>query len=294
MTDKNYSCELIEAIRSVKLTERWVEDEIHRVEHLESTLSLLIQRYINGLDKKLILDFGCGCGASSIVLGRLAAKVVGVEPKESSVRVAKIRVKEEGLAHQVVIEHLQKIKNLSFQDNSFDVAVAWGVIEHIPKKERPFFIKELWRVIKPEGYLFIGETPNRFFPYDAHTTQLWFITWIPLWLAKKYAMFRKRIKTTEEAIDIGMMGVTYWEIIKSLPRGNFEVVNLKKNDEVVTYYNIALRHKQGFFHRLIKLISIPFYILLNKMICKTFDIPLCVFLPTFPALCFKKIKEDLT
>lgn len=45
------------------------------------------------------------------------------------------------------------IKGIPFPDNSFNVVYHSQVLEHIPKENAPFFIKECFRVLRPGGIL---------------------------------------------------------------------------------------------------------------------------------------------
>jgi 2-polyprenyl-3-methyl-5-hydroxy-6-metoxy-1,4-benzoquinol methylase len=65
--------------------------------------------------------------------------------------------------------------SLPFEDESFDVAVSWAVIEHIGSRERQrAFIRELSRVSK----VFVIATPNRWYPIEFHTV-LPLLHWLP-------------------------------------------------------------------------------------------------------------------
>jgi SAM-dependent methyltransferase len=48
---------------------------------------------------------------------------------------------------------------LPFEDGSFDAATSCGVLEHVP--DAPGSLKELHRVLKPGGLLFVHHFPNR-------------------------------------------------------------------------------------------------------------------------------------
>lgn len=65
--------------------------------------------------------------------------------------------------------------NLPFEENSFDLAVSFAVIEHIGSRERQRqFVSELNRVSRA----FFITTPNRWYPLEFHTL-LPFVHWLP-------------------------------------------------------------------------------------------------------------------
>lgn len=49
---------------------------------------------------------------------------------------------------------------LPFKDNSFDAVAFFDVIEHLPKRTEPQALKEIYRVLRPGGFLSLS-TPNR-------------------------------------------------------------------------------------------------------------------------------------
>jgi SAM-dependent methyltransferase len=64
---------------------------------------------------------------------------------------------------------------LPFSDKSFDLVVAFAVIEHVgSRKQQELFIQELCRV----GRQVCVTTPNRWFPVEFHTV-LPFLHWLP-------------------------------------------------------------------------------------------------------------------
>src|SRR3989338_7375065 len=57
-----------------------------------------------------------------------------------------------------VIAH-DLLKGIPFKDNTFDVVYHSHLIEHFKKEKATFFIKECYRVLKPDGIIRIA-TPN--------------------------------------------------------------------------------------------------------------------------------------
>ena len=95
--ETSYPLDLIEAILQAKGL-AYVCDEIMRDElpsYVEETLRADLFAYVGEevFEDKKILDFGCGCGASTMVLSRLLPKtrIVGLELVEEYVSIAEMR-----------------------------------------------------------------------------------------------------------------------------------------------------------------------------------------------------------
>jgi len=55
--------------------------------------------------------------------------------------------------HRSFIDRYDDIEDLDFPDNSFDAAVCWSVLEHVPHPETA--VSELTRVLRPGGEVFV-------------------------------------------------------------------------------------------------------------------------------------------
>ena len=102
---------------------------------------------------KLVLDLACGTGYGSYYLALHGAKkTIGVDISEEAVGYAKDLYEVADLHFEVM-----DVRKLAFKDKSFDVIVAFEIIEHIREQEE--FLKEIRRVLKDDGVLLIS-TPN--------------------------------------------------------------------------------------------------------------------------------------
>ncbi|MSQ15324.1 MAG: class I SAM-dependent methyltransferase [Dehalococcoidia bacterium] len=97
--------------------------------------------FINGLDGKRgsVLDLGCGGGWK---LFTTAGPVTGVDLSSLSLR---------GASSIYVNVAVADLARLPFASNSFDIIVSSDVIGHIPPEHKDSVIREISRVLKPDG-----------------------------------------------------------------------------------------------------------------------------------------------
>jgi 2-polyprenyl-3-methyl-5-hydroxy-6-metoxy-1,4-benzoquinol methylase len=102
-----------------------------------------------------ILDIGCGFGwFERFALDAGARSVTGVEPLEEDLETARRGI-DDARASFVAAG----ATDLPFADDSFDVAVMWEVLEHLPPHSEPSAFAEIARVLRPGGRLFLS-TPH--------------------------------------------------------------------------------------------------------------------------------------
>jgi SAM-dependent methyltransferase len=101
--------------------------------------------------KALLLDAGCADGTNTVAFGKVigTTHLVGLELVESAAKAAA----KKGI--KVAIADLNN--KLQLKDSIADCVVSNHVIEHLYNVDG--FVSEIFRVLKPGGYLVIG-TPN--------------------------------------------------------------------------------------------------------------------------------------
>lgn len=119
-----------------------------------------------------ILDVGCGVGTSVHTLVSDGYDAYGVDlPGLTSYW------KRSGFSPDRFFVVAPVKHRLPFQDDTFDMAYSFGVLEHIGTldghsrraadyhEERRHWLREIYRCVRPGGYLLMGG-PNRGFPFD--------------------------------------------------------------------------------------------------------------------------------
>jgi 2-polyprenyl-3-methyl-5-hydroxy-6-metoxy-1,4-benzoquinol methylase len=178
------------------------------------TLKQTLSGFSHVFRGRRVLDFGASYGLSACALLELgASRVIGVEPNEERVRKGARLLEQTGFQNDATIIHTPDTRKLDLETGSVEVVIANAVLEHIPRP-RTAHVRELWRVLAPEGHLIINETPNSYIPIDYHTTDgLWFVPWLPSRLARSYAIWRRRFSEDEDWDSSGWRGLGFYEIV---------------------------------------------------------------------------------
>ena len=292
--DSPYSTGLLESLARLKVGHLW--DEIQRLDnpsYIERPLFHMFERFGVALSGKQVLDCGSGAGASSILLARHgAAEVCGIDLVAECVEVARTRVEEEGLSEKVSFVWLEDSSRVPDPDGAYDVVVANALVEHIPPAARAAHLKEWWRLLRPGGFLFIRETPNRVWPKDGHTTGLWWVPYMPLRLARRYAVLRSpRVDATDSIEDLivaGIRGASYWEIVRPLRGPTLIEWNRRLGGDVEAYFGFSLAQPgEGMAKRFVKRWLRESLVALDRVVLRPARVPACALLP-YLTLCFQK------
>jgi SAM-dependent methyltransferase len=103
----------------------------------------------------VVLDYGCGVGTMLKVLKRLGlrASLVGCDP--SARMVAKAREEWSGADVPRFFVHEQSAG--TFARGSFDLIIVSAVLHHVPPADRPEVYRELLRLLRPGGRVYVFE-----------------------------------------------------------------------------------------------------------------------------------------
>jgi ubiquinone biosynthesis O-methyltransferase len=152
---------------------------------LKDQSSLQPQQYLNSLHA---LDVGSGGGLLSESLGRVGCQVLGIDPSENSIKVAKnhlcndLELVERVNYKQATIEEL--VKQEKYQ-NRFDFAASMEVVEHVNNQKD--FVKNIVKAVKPDGLIFMSTI--------SRTLEAWLLT----------------IKMSEDVLGIIPQGTHDWD-----------------------------------------------------------------------------------
>jgi SAM-dependent methyltransferase len=291
----SYPIDLIAKILQVK-GPAYLCDEIMRDEwpgYVENAIRFDVFAYVNTkqLKNKKVLDFGCGSGASTMVLARMLpfTQFTGVELEEDLLEIARLRSVHYKMGDRIKFHLSPDGNSLPENIGSFDCVFLNAVYEHLLPNERKTVLQLLWKHLKPGGLMFINQTPYRWFPIESHTTSgLVFINYMPDLIASFYARrFSKRKLANNDwptLLRQGIRGGSVGEICKLLKKDFHKPVVLNPSqlglkDRIDIWYAVSSKSRYLFikktFFYIVKLIKISTGV---------------IFLPTL-ALAIKKSKE---
>ncbi len=129
-------------------------DELLRSEHapyLHARLAQLLEG-VGNRDTVRLLDFGTGAGGSAVVLARLGFRnIVGIDIIPDYAPLWRQRLDEAGYPNVGSFELVEENQPFPMPENSFDVVLLNGVLEHLLPAERRFVLEEARRVLRGGG-----------------------------------------------------------------------------------------------------------------------------------------------
>jgi len=132
----------------------WFENTSSLSEALKNTNSTLSD-LVNIKPGDVVLDAGCGVGGSCIFLAnKKDAYVKGITLSDRQVVTANQNVAMLNLESRIEIFKMD-YTNTTFDDNSFDVVWACESLSSLDNKT--LFVKEAFRILKPNGKLIIAD-----------------------------------------------------------------------------------------------------------------------------------------
>lgn len=176
---------------------------------------------------KRILDFGCGCGASTRALAWLlpASEIIGVD-----FDLARLE-----LAEAILAAHEPAPENLAFRLcpsslslpsglGPLDFVVMSAAFHHLLPAERRLLLPLLWKLLKPGGALLFSQTPHRWLPWEPEVTGLMLLNYLPDrlagFLARHFSSQNEDSNRDRDWTDLlraGIRGASEREIVNLLP-----------------------------------------------------------------------------
>jgi len=210
----------------------WLCEAISRIEDPEYVLRT-IQRQLfafvlpHDFIGARVLDFGSGIGGSTLGLAELLpnSHVVGIDMDANLISLGKELAANRHLSN-VEFKVSLAPDAIPRTARPFDYIMLSAVLEHLLPNERRLLMPQLWDLLKPDGVLFVNQTPHRWFPCETHSTGLWGINYLPDKLAHRYA---RRFSTMSPSINRspdwnvhlrgGLRGGSERELIRRLTAG---------------------------------------------------------------------------
>ncbi len=115
-----------------------------------------------------ILDLGCGTGRHVIFLARKGFKVSGIDIAEQGIKITKEWLKSEKLQADLNIGSIYN--KLPYKNNSFDAVISTNTIHHGKIENIRKSVREISRVLKPGGMIFITVRKRKFGKFYPNST----------------------------------------------------------------------------------------------------------------------------
>lgn len=137
-----------------------------------------------------ILDLGCGSGRDVMLFSKLGYEVIGVDLSEKLIEIAKAKAPKAQF-------YIQDIRQIEFQENTFDGIWASASLLHIPKNDIYFVLSYLRKIMKPDVVLYISlkQGKGEVFEKDKRYGNL-----SKLWVYYSYEEIKLLIEKTEFSI----------------------------------------------------------------------------------------------
>lgn len=166
----------------------------------------ILLKFFNDLKSKDLLEVGCGRATSSIFLHlNHGIKITPTDFSTEAIKIAKENLNKYNIDAKAKVADIYK---LPFDDNSFDVVLSLGLMEHITKPLLAF--KEFKRVLRPNGIvisMIVPETKNiqNYFSFLNSTLNYLNITFLrnnsKIWLDKTQSKTSNVYRSTENSIE---------------------------------------------------------------------------------------------
>jgi 2-polyprenyl-3-methyl-5-hydroxy-6-metoxy-1,4-benzoquinol methylase len=183
----------------------------------EKRLTRCLGDLADNLNGKLILEAGCGAGRFTEILLQKGARLVSSDLSSAvEVNAENFPISDK---HQVI---QADINDMPYPDESFDVVICMGVIQHTPNPETT--IKNLYALVKKGGTLVIDH-------YTLTRSSLFRLASLyRLWLRKK---------TSDQTIPYTKRLVKqYLPMHKKFSRNKVMSVLLNRISPVISYYSV--------------------------------------------------------
>lgn len=146
------------------------------------------------------LDIGCGGGLLCEPMTRLGASVVGVDPAERNIEVAKLHAEQSGLK---IDYRATTAEALADADERFDVVLNMEVVEHVADVD--LFIARTAEMVKPGGLMFVA-TINR--TLKALGLAIFGAEYVLRWLPRGTHQYEKLVRPDELESALSKTGLT--------------------------------------------------------------------------------------
>lgn len=113
-----------------------------------------------------VLDLGCGNGRHLWLGAKEGFSVSGIDLSQKAIALAKQWLEKENLPYDD-LRSGDASKPLPYEDNFFDIVISYGALDHISIADAASAVREVKRILKPNGTIFLKLEANTSFTFDA-------------------------------------------------------------------------------------------------------------------------------
>jgi SAM-dependent methyltransferase len=126
-----------------------------------------VVRLFEKKDVKRVLDLGCGTGRHLVYLAKRHFDVYGIDIAEHGMKLSKEWLRVEGFRAKLRVGDIYK--KLPYRDDFFDAIISVRTLHHGKMEWIRRLVREIVRVLKPGGYIFITvlkHVPLKYIPKE--------------------------------------------------------------------------------------------------------------------------------
>ncbi|HUX95587.1 MAG TPA: class I SAM-dependent methyltransferase [Bacteroidales bacterium] len=170
-----------------------------------------------------ILNCGCGTGQWSIPFAQAGYRVTNLDLSDNALIIVKKMFEKKNLTGEFV---KGDILNMPFENETFDIIVSFGVLEHFSNIDQP--ISEMIRVLKPGGIFFADVIPKRFSVQSVETCWKTSIAVIKDLIKFRFKLIPQRFKELKPPFyENTLSAYEYADSIKRLGCTNIRVFGVR-------------------------------------------------------------------
>lgn len=175
-----------------------------------------------------VLDLGCGAGRNTLYLTEKKFTVDGFDNAPTGLKILKNKLQQKGLSANLKIGDVYK--PLPYRDNFFDALVSIQVIQHAKEINILKTIKEISRVVRPDGLIFITVCGR----YSKNKVRLF--------LVKTANKIAPHTYIPTQGNEVGLVHFIYNKELVKKHFKKFEILKLWKDDK--DYFAFVGRNKK--------------------------------------------------
>jgi ubiquinone/menaquinone biosynthesis C-methylase UbiE len=101
-----------------------------------------------------VLDVGCGTGENAIYIASRGSEVVGIDFTQRAIEIAQVKSFERDIDVEFLVGDVLEL-DYHFREAEFDAVLDSGLFHTLPDEERPLYVEQVARVLKPRASFFM-------------------------------------------------------------------------------------------------------------------------------------------